>query len=126
MLTAVADRGQLAGDATRAEARRDHHRITGSEQLSDILIRDLLARDADKIDQASIVDTALLNRLVDRLVGILEGDILADETDLDRILLLRLLAQIKVVAPLLQLRSGSDGELKLMQHRLVHFLLLEE
>ena len=126
MLTAVADRGQLAGDATRTEARGDHHRIAGSKQLSDILFRDLLTRDAYEIDQAAIVDTALLDRLVDRLVGILEGDILADETDLDRILLLRLLAQLEVVAPLLQLRSGADGELKLMQHRFVHFLLLEE
>ena len=78
MLTGIAEGNELTIDPSRAEARGDDYPIDASEELSDIVFVDLLTMDGDQAELASAVGSSLEQGLVDRLVGVLELDVLTD------------------------------------------------
>ena len=79
-LARILDRAQLAFDAARAEARRDQDAVEPSSTPSPSLF-DVSRVDAAHVDGGVVGDAGVIHRLVDRDVGVLELDVLADQRD---------------------------------------------
>src|SRR5581483_10270736 len=120
LLPGVADGGDLALGAALAEAARNEDRIHFL-QRRDAALLDLLGVEVVDVDARAGVDAGVLQRLVQRLVGVLQVDVLADEGDVD--FLLRVLERVHQLRPRGEVRGArEDGELvadDLVQHLLV-------
>src|SRR5215471_10928428 len=80
-LAGVADGGDLAFGAARAEARRHQDPVDVAEEGLGSALLDLLAVDVADEHPAVVGDAAVDQRLVQRLVALHELDVLADEAD---------------------------------------------
>ena len=74
------DRAQLALDATRAEARRNEDAVDVTQHVGPAFFDDLRVEPHD-VDGRVVSDAGVVQRLVDRDVGVLELDVLSDQRD---------------------------------------------
>src|SRR5262249_17731913 len=86
LLPGEADGLDLAGDAAVAEAARHQDAVDAAQAALGPLALDLLRLDAADDDPAVQRDAGVVERLVDRLVGVLVLDVLADDSDADLVL----------------------------------------
>src|SRR5437773_3226047 len=121
VLARVLDRLHHAFDAPLAEAPGDEYRVHAFQERADAVLLDRLRIHVTDVDPAARVDPGVDERLVQRLVGIGEVDILADHGDGD--LVLGMLERLDQLFPDLELgRLGDDAELvadDFIQHLLV-------
>ena len=80
----VADRRDLPLGPAIAEAAGDEDGVEVRQQRLGPLLLDLLGVDVLELDLALVVETAVDERLVERLVRVLEVHVLADDADLHR------------------------------------------
>ena len=78
----VADRLDLPLGAAVAEATGDEDGVDAREELVGALALDLLGVDVLEVDLDLVCEAAVDERLVERLVRVLEVDVLADDADL--------------------------------------------
>ncbi len=120
VLARKADRAHLAFGAALAEAARYQDRVHLLQPGGAVLLH-LLRVDVVDVDLGVGVDPGVPQRLVQRLVGILQVDVLADEGDVD--LVLGMLERVHQLGPVRQVGgAGEDAELvadDLVEHLLV-------
>src|SRR5579883_3437143 len=85
-LAREASRLDLALDPAVAEAPRDDDAVDAREELLGALLLDLLGAHLADLEADVVRGRRVRERLVDRLVGVVELDVLADERDLERLL----------------------------------------
>ena len=81
VLTTPPEGDILALDATLSESRSDDDTVMTSQQLLDVAVVDMFAVDIVQLEATIVVSTGVQQALVDALVGILQGDVLADQSD---------------------------------------------
>src|SRR6266571_2956622 len=121
VLARVLDRLHHAFNAPLAEAPGDKYRVHAFQQRADAFLLDRFRIHVTDVDPAARVDPGVDERLVERLVGIGEIDVLADHRDGD--LVLRMLERLDQFFPRPELGGlGDDAELvadDFIQHLLV-------
>src|SRR5262245_51687469 len=80
-LARVADRLDLALDATVAEATGHQDAVETGKMAGDSFALDSLRVDPSDLDRRLVGDAAVGQRLVEALVRVLDLDVLADDTD---------------------------------------------
>ena len=107
----VADRHHFALDAALAEAARHEDAVVAREQSLRPFGFDLLALNAADAHLCAVGDARVVERFVDRLVGVVVLGVFADDRDAD--LVLRIAQPSQQLAPILQigLRQSSGPSL---------------
>ena len=83
VLAAPAECDELSVDAALAEAGSDDNAVEVAEALVDICVGELLGVYVDEVELVAGICRGVEKGLADRLIGILELDVLADESDCD-------------------------------------------
>src|SRR6266568_3367719 len=121
VLARVLDRLHHAFNAPLAEAPGDKYRVHAFQQRAGAFLLDRFRIHVADVDPAARVDPGVDERLVERLVGIGEIDVLADHGDGD--LVLRMLERLDQLFPRPEFGGlGDDAELvadDLVEHLLV-------
>ena len=120
VFTRILDREALARHAAAAEAARHEDAVHALEERRILL--QLLRLDALHVDLAVMRHARMVQGLVDRLVGVADRDVLADERD--RAALLRLCRLLHERIPH-RVLDRPDVEVQLLQHLFVQPLLAE-
>ena len=102
-LAGKADRLDLAFDAALAEAAGHQHAVVAGQQPLGPFALDLLALDPLDADLRPVGDAGMVERLVDRLVGVAVLGVLADHGDAD--LVLGIAQPVQQLAPVVQVRA---------------------
>ena len=123
VLTGILQGCELALNTTLTEARSDQNTIHILQLLSYVLVIQLLGMEQVQIQLTMIVNSGLQQRLVDRLIGILQLHVLANQTDLNRLRSTAL--QGKELPPSLQLRCRTNLHAYFTQDNLIHLLTLQ-
>ncbi len=124
VLASVFDGGELALDAALAEARGDQEAVHVFQLLGGVRVVQFLGVEEVEVELVVVIDGRLEERLVDRLVGVLQLDVFADEADVDR--LRRRRFQGQEFFPRLHLGRRAHFEAGFFQDDLVHLLPLED
>ena len=122
MLTAPLQCNELALDATLAEARSHDNAVMSGKQLLDVAFGDVLAVDIVEFEAAVMIGAGVQQALVDALVGILQGDILAHEADAH--LLLGTLELSQEVVPLVHVGLTVTLQASFLEDDVVQTLLM--
>ena len=85
MLTEVTEGGKFALHTPLPEARSDDDAVHIGQQFGRIRVVDLLRMDEPQVELAVVIYGSDEQRFVDRFVGVLQLDVLADEADADHV-----------------------------------------
>ena len=122
MLTAPPEGDKLALDAALAKSRGNDDAVMPGEELIDVGVVDVLAVEVVELEAAVMVGTGVQEALIDALVGILQGDILAHQADAH--FLLGALELGEEVVPLGEVGLAVGGQTRLLEDDVVQALLV--
>ena len=122
VLAAPLEGDKFALDASLPKAWSDDDAVMSGQELLDIGVGDVLAVDIVEFEAAVMVGACVQQALVDALVGILQGDVLAHEADAHFLLCTLELGQ--EVVPLRHVGLALDFEARFLDDDVVQTLLV--